>query len=369
MALTVVSKERSVNSNTPSANTVRPQVSVRPPSGSTARAEALKARLKAAPPTQPVTPRPTGSSARREEMAKLNKFTAAPVAQQLGKTSARNTEVNLGEIAPPPSGITRPVQETNSVEATPTPEVTRELDNPQLAILLQKEQQIRKAQQKLKMDREAWEQERAGYLPKATLQTDTLKALAEAGITPDKLVELQLNQATEQDPQQILINKIAALEAKLSDLTDPEKGQFAQRDLAAYNQAVAQIRSDATLMVDSNPSFGTIKSEGQTEEVVSLITKVFETEGVVLDVEEAAQLVEDKLADRLYKQYERISKYDKIMAKLGKVTESPEVSPAKQTPQSKGINTLTNAGAVTRPLSPRDRAVLRVQSALDANKR
>ena len=161
------------------------------------------------------------------------------------------------------------------------------------------------------------------------------------------------------------------MKKQLQGITDPENGTLAQRDKQQYDQAVSQIRSDAKLLVDSNPTYGTIKSEGKTEDVVELITSVFNEEGIVLDVEEAAQLVEDKLADRLYKQYERISKYEKIKSRLGKQAELAEASPqgtVQQTQNTTRVTTLTNEGASSRPLSPRDRAIAIVQAALDARK-
>jgi hypothetical protein len=242
-------------------------------------------------------------------------------------------------------------------------EATSEPLSSQFVALAQKERRLRKAQQEFKAAQDAWKLEQANYIPKERLTSETLKVLTEAGISADKLVELQINQAASQDPNQVLLNKVADLEKQLKDLTDPETGTFAQRDKAAYDSAVAQIRQDAKLLVDSNPAYGTIKSEGQSEEVVTLITRVFEDEGVVLDVEEAAQLIEDKLVERLTKQYERLSKYDKIM-KARKPAENPaEATSAQQTPPQ--AHTLTNAGASQRQLTPRERAILRVQENID----
>jgi hypothetical protein len=311
------------------------------------------------PVSQPVAPRPTRTSARAESQATLQKYnTPAPTPPKA--PTYRTTPAGLADIPPPPSGLRA---SDNTIEApAPAPEVTREPSNPQTDALARREIQLRKAQQKFKAEQDAWKQEQAKYVPKDRISSQTLQVLAEAGVSPDKLVELQLAQAS-QDPTQA---KIAALEAKLQALTDPEKGYFAQRDEQDYSAAVEVIRNDATLLVDSNPEFGTIKSEGQTDEVVNLITKVFGTEGIILDVEEAAKLVEDKLVERLSNQWQRLSKIDKIKARLGQKTESSE---ANTTAATAPTTTLTNAGATTPQLTPRQKAILRVQEAIDAAKR
>lgn len=378
MPLNVTPKAGSVNSNTPSRVVTRQEAKIAQPTASTSRAEALKARLTGKAPSNPVTPRPTGSSARREEIGKLQKFTAPQSVTQpkLPPNAARREPQDLSSIEPPPSGNTKQemVQTPNNVETVkPTVEATNEALTGQFATLARQERQIRKARQELKAAQDAWKQEQANYIPKQQLTSDTLKVLAEAGITSDKLVELQLSQAAPPDPNQILLNEIAELKKQLQGITDPENGTLAQRDKQQYDQAISQIRSDTKLLVDSNPAYGTIKSEGKTEDVVELITSVFNEEGIVLDVEEASQLVEDKLVERLYKQYERISQYEKIKARLGKQSENtaeaiPEQGTVKQTQDTTRVTTLTNAGASMRPQSARDRAIAIVQAALDARK-
>lgn len=374
MALNITPKTSSANSNTPSATVTRKEVSVARPTASTSRAEAFKKKLAAQVPAQPVAPRPTGSSARREEMAKLNKFNTPAPQQAQPKQQSRVPEEDLTNIAPPPSGLAAGqdlIQPNTSVE-TPekTPEAPSEPLSPQFVALARKERQVRRAQQELKAAQDAWKQDQVNFIPKSRLKSETLAVLAEEGITPDNLFELQLKQASSQDPQQVLLNKIADLESKLTGLTDPENGTLAQRDKANYDQALEVIREDATLLVDSDPSYGLIKSEGQTEEVVKLIATIFDEEGKILSVEEAAGLVEEKLTQRLAKQYDRLSKFEKLKAKIGKPAETQEEAAPAQLPQQKPMtNTLTNAGALQRPLSARDRAVLKVQEALDARKR
>jgi len=286
------------------------------------------------------------------------------------KTSARAEEIDFNTIAPPPSGLapgqTAPIPSTNTVETPPkAAEAPNEPLSPQQAAIARDMQRLRKAQQAFKAEQEAWKQEQAKYLPKERLSSDTLRVLAEAGITPDKLLELQTQQAESLSPQELREQLKAELKAELQNEVRQE---LSERDSKAYEAVKQQIKADATLLVESNPEYGTIKSEGRTDDVVELITAVFDEEGIALDVEEAARLVEDKLVERLAKQYEKISKYEKIKAKFGKPAEQEEVSPAQQTPPQQP-KTLTNAGSATRQLTPRERAILRVQEAMDARNR
>src|SRR5271165_3159867 len=103
MPLNVSPKAGSVNSNTPSATITRQSVSLRPPPVSTARAEALKARLRA-PAAPPVAPRPPGKTSARSqaEMAKLQNIPQPTQPPRL------TTPKDLSSIEPPPSGLVSP---------------------------------------------------------------------------------------------------------------------------------------------------------------------------------------------------------------------------------------------------------------------
>lgn len=379
MPLITTPKAGSANSNTPSKVITRQEVPMGRPSASSARVQALKDKLTGKPPTQPVAPRQARTSSRQEEMAKLNKFTTSPQnvvnkSQLQAKTSARGGQVDFSGMELPPSGLApgqeAPTPPHNTVERTqPAVEEPNEQLSPQQVALAREAQRLRKARQEFKAEQEVWKQEQAKYVPKERLSSETLKVLSEAGITPDKLVELQTAQAETADPNQPLYDKISQLEKMVTDLTDPENGTLAKRDQEAYDQAKSQIRSDATLLVDSNPTFETIRSEGKTEDVVELVTRVFEEEGIILDVEEAASLVEDKLVQNLSTQFEKLSKYEKIKAKLGKQSESTaEATSPQQTTSLQPKPTLTNAGSKQGQLTPRERAILRVQENMNALK-
>jgi len=336
--------------------TSRVEVVMGRPSSTTARTEALKARLTGQPTNNPAPPRVAGSSARADQYSKLQSYAPPPQSAQTDYVQP------MQNVEPPPGGMPAaneaPVQDAapqinNNVETEPVEtEAASQPLSPQFVALAKREQAIRKARQELKSQQEAWEREKAAYVNLEQLKADPIKALNELGLTYDKLTELQLSQLNP-DPNQQLLDKIAQLESKLASVDE----QFVNRDKQAYTAAVNQIRNDVKLLVDSDPSFETIKETGETESVVELIEKVFQKEGTILAVEEAARLVEDKLLENKIAEIEKLTKLQKIKSRLGKLAEPPAEAAKAPQPQT----TLSNNGAVQRTLSPRERAILKIQ--------
>jgi hypothetical protein len=244
------------------------------------------------------------------------------------------------ETAQPSNPIEQPIAST---EAPSQP------ISPQYASLARKEAALRKAQQELKSAQDAWKSRESDYIPKSRLQEDALAALAEAGITYDKLTELQLGKG-EQPETNPLQSEIDALKKRL----EKYEGDLTERDKRAYDSAVGQIRSDVKLLVDFDPTFETIKATESSEQVVELITKVFESEGIVLTVEDAATQVEDALLERTVASVKKLSQLEKIKAKLAPTPEPVQPQETRgSTPK-----TLTNAVGSTRPLTAREKAIL-----------
>lgn len=352
----------SSNQTAPNPVNNRVEVKMGTPAPTTAKVDALKARLSGQPVNNnPVAPRPAGSTARAEQYAKLqnqSQVTQAPI----------DKKQPMQDVEPPPSQpvqVTAPnvdnTQETYKVDnnneaVEETPVATEKPIDPQLAALAKQERQIRKARMELKAQQDAWKAEQASFVSKSDLINDPLKALSEAGISYEKLTELQLSQVAP-DPNQSLINKIAELEAKLASVDE----QFTKRDTQAYDAAVNQIRNDVKLLVDSDDTYETIRATGESETVVELIKKVFDAEGTILSVEEAAKMVEEKLLDRKLEEVERLTKLSKIKSRLSKPAETPVEANDAQQPQKQP--TLSNQAAVSRPLTARERAIMAFENA------
>lgn len=263
--------------------------------------------------------------------------------------SAANAPIQAAPPTAQPSPVADPTK-SPAVEA-PSPALS-----PQFASLARMQKQLRNAQQQFKAQQDAWKQEQANYISKSTLESDPLKTLADAGLSYDKLTELQLNQPAI-DPSQPLLDKIAALEARLASVDE----QFNTRDKQAYDQAVATIRRDADLLIASDPTYETIRATGSAGDVVKLIQAVFEEENDILSVEEAAALVEDELVERKVDEITRLSKLAKLSKRLAPAqpvqSAAPASAPVEEGAPPKRSNTLTNADGSARPLSPVERAI------------
>lgn len=355
MALNITPKAQSTTTTTNSvtSQTPRPSVTFGKPNATTARVEGLKAKLQSA--ANPVAPRPAGSSARAEQYAKLQSYTTQP------QQNAQNFQQPMQNVEPPPTQpmvnaqqATQPAvaQIDNNVESTKaSPEASRELEDARFAAFERQERAMRKARQELEREKAQWKAEQASLRDK--LQANPLQFLSENGITYDKLVELQLNQPNV-DPNQELIEK------RLRDIENSTMQKVEQRLIekaqAERQAAVQQFRSDVNFLVDSDPAFETIKTLGYQDEVVSLIEKAFDQEGSLLTVEEACNLVEEKLVDRKQKEIESLASLSKFKQRLVKPAE-PRAEASNQ------VTTLSNQVAVNRPLTPRERAVLAVEQA------
>lgn len=344
----------------------RPEVTMGRNQATTARAESLKQRLTEAQRAQPntIAPRQAGSSARQEQYSKLQAYQNTAPVQTTHTQPMQDVEPPpVQPVSVPTEGAPIDVPATdaapqlaNSVETTDSaPEASSEPLSPQFVALAKQERQLRKARQELKAQQDAWKSEQARFVNTDELKTDPLGTLSKLGLTYDRLTELQLSQISP-DPNQSLINKITELEAKLAAVDE----QFTKRDSAAYDAAVNQIRSDVKLLVDADPAFETIKATGESEAVVELIRKVFDSEGTILAVEEAAKMVEDKLVEVETERLRSLQRLSKIKSRLGTM-EKPVVEQGLQ--QQPTQKTLSNAGSVARPLTARERAIMAFESA------
>jgi hypothetical protein len=194
------------------------------------------------------------------------------------------------------------------------------------------------------------------YIPKDLLKSNALQALADAGVSYEEITELMLNQPAQQDAQRIAYER--RLEAKLQELESKQAAvqkSIEQQQTTAYQQALRQIKSEVSQLVDTDPGFETIKATGSVSDVVDLIEKTFNKDNVLLSVEEAAQAVEDYLVEEATK----LAKIEKIQKRL-KPNASSQASVEKPQPDDKKqqLKTLTNAVGVSRQLTAKERAVL-----------
>lgn len=255
-----------------------------------------------------------------------------------------------------------------SAETKPEPQRDEQLSN-QYANLAKKERALRakvqteQASIKAKEDaltarEEAIKAKEAEYLTnyvsKSKLKLDPLAVLTEEGVTYDDITRAILNPQAQQDPR--VMRQIEELKAKVEaqEKTQVEaRKAYETQQKQAYNQAVAEIKSETTRLVANDPSFEMIKTTGSVDDVVDLIEKTYHKDKILLTVEEAAQAVEDYLVDQAVK----LAQNKKIIERLQKTSSQPASTDNKQPTQAPQMKTLTNAVNASKKLSARDRAI------------
>lgn len=265
-----------------------------------------------------------------------------------------------------PAAPAAPAQKTTIENPAPGAEAQTPPQDPQLAVLARQTRQLRKAQAELTTRENALKAREADFISKSELVKDPLKVLSAAGVTYDQLVQAQLGEPAADDPVAVLKAEIAELKTQLATQGKTFEDSQANRDLEARAAAVNQLKSDVELLVETDPAYEAIKATGRSADVVELIEKVFDEEGVLLSVQEAASQVEEILVEQTANDVKRFSELTKIKSKLApKEDPPPQAEPQKPSqaqprPQTK---TLTNSVAVQRPLTARERAILAVEQA------
>lgn len=143
----------------------------------------------------------------------------------------------------------------------------------------------------------------------------------------------------------------AEREARESDRKAAAQAQDAQ-----YQQALKQIRADATQLIRQDNTFEAIRETNSINDVVELIEETFKEDGIVLSVEEACREVEDHLVEKLSK----YSRLDKIQQRLksAAAAASPQQSGDNSQQRQQPKPTLTNAVSTSKKLSAKERAIL-----------
>jgi len=169
-----------------------------------------------------------------------------------------------------------------------------------------------------------------GYVPKSRFKDDPFGALEESGASLEKLTEQLMNQP--QDPAtRAMLAKIKDLENKFQQT----QTKAAEAQQAQYNQALKQIGDEVKMTVAADDRFETVRAKGMEDAVLELIKETFDADGTLLDVEDAAQQIEDYLIEEGMS----FASLKKVQAKL-QPKETAEVT-GQATAQSQ-IRTLSN---------------------------
>lgn len=201
-----------------------------------------------------------------------------------------------------------------------------------------------------------------GYISKSRLKQETLQALADADVSYDEITQQMLETPTKTDPR--VLNTISKLEAKIQELEGKAKStedNYKSSQQQAYDSAIKQIRVDVDNLVKSDENYETIRATKSSKDVVDLIVRTYNEDGILLSVEEAANEVENHILEEAVK----LSKLNKVTKRMQSVAPAQSNKPGTktvqfeaQTPPKQPMKTLTNAAGSTRQLSARERALL-----------
>jgi hypothetical protein len=190
------------------------------------------------------------------------------------------------------------------------------------------------------------------YVPKDRLAQDTVNVLLEAGLSYEQITERFLSQQAQDPATKLAIQRLeerirAQDEAREADRKASQEAQTLQ-----YKQALKQIEHDAKSLVMQDTTYETIRATNSIKDVVELIEETFKDEGRIMSVDEACQLVEDHLVEKLSK-YSQIGKIQQRMKANASQTQT-----GNNTQQRQPTPTLTNAVGTSKKLSARERALL-----------
>lgn len=325
-------------------------------------------------PTQPVGTRTelSGPQAARERA--IQKLIAgappeapkAPLAQDASEFEKAQRAATQGQQSSIEESSSPAPVETKAAESPKAPE---EPLSSQYAILARKEKAIRQRELDIRKREAALKSEPAKpavapsmdtskYVDRESLISNPFGVLNELGLSYDQLTELAINAPKPEDLA--LQREIKALREEMKLLkgeSESTKKTFEQREVEQRSQAEKQIENEVSRLVKSDPNFEMIAQTGNIAEVVSLITRTFDEDGIFMSVEEAAQAVEDHLLEEAMK----LTSYKKIQQKLASRT--PAQQPTAQQ-EKQPLKTLTNSVSSSRPLTARERAILAMQGKL-----
>lgn len=258
----------------------------------------------------------------------------------------------------PAAQAVQAVQATKPTDAAPIPSAQvkpegEQAPDPRMEAFARKERQLHKMRKELDAEREQLKtrisEYETGYIPKSRLTEDPFGVLSEAGLSYDTLTAKLLEAPNMNDPAiRALMGKIKALEDKQGQAAK----QVEEAQEKQYKEAITQISNDVKQLVESNEAYEMIKESGLHEAVVELIEQTYNSEGYLMDTEEACKQVED----HLLVEAERFAKTKKLQAKLAIKPEAVTQDP-KQASTSTQMKTLTNAVSATptKRLSDKER--------------
>jgi len=248
------------------------------------------------------------------------------------------------------------VPKTPLIEPNQVDEATKPLD-PEKAALIKAKRAIQVKEMELAKREEALKsqvppQGDTDFIAK--LKANPLSVLQEAGVTYDQLTEAILNNQSGITPE------LQALKTEMKALKDELETKFTTRDELAEQQVLSDIKKEAIAITAEGEQFEAIREAKAQKEVVKLIHRTWKKTGEVLDVAEAAELVENQLIEEALP----FTKLKKVQSRLTPTPATAAQTPAQPKANTKVMRTLTNRDSASTVMSKRDRAIAAMNGTL-----
>ncbi len=240
-------------------------------------------------------------------------------------TESATIDAVVPEVAPP---------------ADPVPEVTAPI-SPQLAAIARQRRALQVKESEIAAREKALADQATGSLDIAKLKSNPLSVLQEHGVTYDQLTQAILADRDGVNPD------IQALKAQVQALEKGLDTRLSERDSQAEQQVLSELQREAKALIGRDDTYEMIKTQRMEPKITELIHRTWKSTGEILDVSEAADLIETDLLNDAVK----IAGLKKVQSKLTPIQAPPQVQ------QRQGIRTLTNRDTASAPLSARARAL------------
>jgi hypothetical protein len=231
--------------------------------------------------------------------------------------------------------------------------------SPKFAMLAKREKAMRERMRQIEAREQALKSKETEVTSQGSwkdrLKSDFYGTAIEAGLSPDEIATLLLNQPK---PEDLKLTEIQREIQALKQQQEQERKQIQDAQAQQYEQAKNQIRKEITLLVDGDESFETIKAMDATEAVLELIEQTYNSDSYVMSVADAAREVEDYLVEQAVS----YAKLKKIQSKLAPPAPAePTLESEKPNPHSQlkpSMQTLSNRNTPSsnaKPLTAKDR--------------
>jgi hypothetical protein len=171
-----------------------------------------------------------------------------------------------------------------------------------------------------------------------------LDVIKQSGVPYEELANVMMAEASGVSPE------VLALKEKVAELEKGFENKLTERDAQAEKQILAELRKETDILVSqSGDEYEAIRGTNSQKKVVDLIHKTWQKTGEVLDVQEAAKLIEQELIEDARKYIG----FKKAHPPLEDNATTQQVAQSQQ-PQ---LKTLTNRNTASVPLSRKARAM------------